>query len=213
MPTRGGPTPVPGVKLAIACLKTSGGAKVNLCSSTTDTHEILHIYLNVFDVQLVVELHSTMFVDSVDSHPDIDECQSLSTCANGICLNSEGSYTCENCPTGYRVSYDGELCEGGLVPLNASAPTSGSDLSVGRFHCFPPRKMSNRLFGFMPDVDECVLPTTCPQGTCTNTEGSFTCTVCQPGFRVSDDGQQCDGEAFGCVLFVSFTHRCFSRRL
>lgn len=44
--------------------------------------------------------------------PDIDECQSLSTCANGICLNSEGSYTCENCPTGYRVSYDGELCEG-----------------------------------------------------------------------------------------------------
>lgn len=43
---------------------------------------------------------------------DIDECQSLSTCANGICLNSEGSYTCENCPTGYGVSYDGELCEG-----------------------------------------------------------------------------------------------------
>lgn len=45
-------------------------------------------------------------------HTDVDECQSLSTCANGICLNSEGSYTCENCPTGYRVSYDGELCEG-----------------------------------------------------------------------------------------------------
>lgn len=45
-------------------------------------------------------------------HIDIDECQSLSTCANGICLNSEGSYTCEECPTGYRVSYDGELCEG-----------------------------------------------------------------------------------------------------
>lgn len=52
---------------------------------------------------------------------------------------------------------------------------------------------------FMPDVDECVLPTTCPQGTCTNTEGSFTCITCQPGFRVSEDGQQCDGEAVGCV--------------
>lgn len=48
-------------------------------------------------------------------HTDIDECQSLSTCANGICLNSEGSYTCENCPTGYRVSYNGELCEGWFI--------------------------------------------------------------------------------------------------
>lgn len=48
---------------------------------------------------------------------DIDECQSLDTCANGICLNSEGSYTCENCPAGYRVSYDGELCEGESPPL------------------------------------------------------------------------------------------------
>lgn len=48
---------------------------------------------------------------------DIDECQSLDTCANGICLNSEGSYTCENCPAGYRVSYDGELCEGKPPPL------------------------------------------------------------------------------------------------
>lgn len=48
---------------------------------------------------------------------DIDECQSLDTCANGICLNSEGSYTCENCPAGYRVSYHGELCEGKAPPL------------------------------------------------------------------------------------------------
>lgn len=48
---------------------------------------------------------------------DIDECQSLDTCANGICLNSEGSYTCENCPAGYTVSYDGELCEGKSPPL------------------------------------------------------------------------------------------------
>lgn len=43
---------------------------------------------------------------------DIDECRSLSTCPNGICLNSEGSYSCVNCPTGFTVSPDGELCEG-----------------------------------------------------------------------------------------------------
>lgn len=49
------------------------------------------------------------------SHSDIDECQFLSTCANGICLNTEGSYTCENCPTGYGVSHDGEFCEGWFI--------------------------------------------------------------------------------------------------
>lgn len=56
-----------------------------------------------------------------------------------------------------------------------------------RPHCFP------------SDIDECALPTTCPRGTCTNTEGSFTCITCQPGFTVSEDGQQCEGEAFSCV--------------
>lgn len=65
--------------------------------------------------------------------------------------------------------------------------------------------MSNSLCCSTPDIDECALPTTCPWQTCTNTEGSFTCIKCQPGFRVSEDGQQCDGEAFGCVC----TGMCF----
>lgn len=60
-----------------------------------------------------MQVFARMHVLSVD----IDECQSLDTCANGICLNSEGSYTCENCPAGYKVSYDGELCEGKAPPL------------------------------------------------------------------------------------------------
>lgn len=65
--------------------------------------KVYHIFRTIF-MQVFARVH----VFSTD----IDECQSLATCANGICLNSEGSYTCEHCPAGYRVSYDGELCEG-----------------------------------------------------------------------------------------------------
>lgn len=61
---------------------------------------------------------------------------------------------------------------------------------------------------FTADIDECALPTTCPQGTCTNTDGSFTCIICQPGFRVSEDGRQCDGEAFGCVFVQEYALLC-----
>lgn len=151
--------------------------------------------------------------------PDIDECQSPSTCANGICLNSEGSYTCENCPTGYRVSYDGELCDGEFNSTKLSLINScitahvyriqSERTNVGRvigslllgffLVCRDLHWISNRLCCFTPDIDECALPTTCPQGTCTNTPGSYTCIICQPGFRVSEDGQQCDGEVFLCV--------------
>lgn len=71
-----------------------------------------------------------------------------------------------------------------------------------------PQQMSNCLCCSPPDIDECALPTTCPRGTCTNIQGSFTCIVCQPGFRVSEDGQQCDGEAFGCVCTVMCFFMC-----
>lgn len=55
------------------------------------------------------------------SPPDIDECRSGSVCANGICLNSEGSYSCITCPSGYSVSLDGELCEGlSILPETTS---------------------------------------------------------------------------------------------
>ena len=51
------------------------------------------------------------------SFSDIDECLSASICNNGICLNSDGSYSCTACPTGYLVSSDGELCAGLHVVL------------------------------------------------------------------------------------------------
>lgn len=44
---------------------------------------------------------------------DIDECErNPLLCQGGICHNTEGSYECE-CPTGYSLSADGSVCEGG----------------------------------------------------------------------------------------------------
>ncbi len=140
VPTHRDPTPAPDVRLATECHKTVRGVKVNSISScsphslktvrtVTTIKDLLNTQLwavcqshiktsllcngipsTYYSVFIVMSMHVCAGVPVFC--PDVDECQSLSTCANGICLNSEGSYTCENCPTGYRVSYDGELCEG-----------------------------------------------------------------------------------------------------
>lgn len=228
-PTQRGPTFAPGVRLVTGCLKTSRGVKVKTVQLFP---AVLVIQPKSLALLWLLKAYSTrlsslsfpckidfpsklhfLYVRNLytDIHgvffPDIDECQSLSTCVNGICLNSEGSYTCENCPTGYRVSFDGELCEGWLIE-NYSVNGAFSyfwvccceNIAICQW-------MSKSPYCFLTDIDECALPTACPQGTCTNREGSFTCVVCEPGFRVSEDGQRCDGEslwwnvlAYVCML-------------
>lgn len=45
-----------------------------------------------------------------------------------------------------------------------------------------------------PDVDECVQdPLLCRGGTCTNTDGSYTC-QCPPGHALAAEGTACEGE-------------------
>lgn len=122
-PTRRDHTLVPNVRLDTGSLKTGRGVTVSSScrphsvKSVSDCQDSWNpsqcILLNSvlptsYYIFIVICLHELVCM----CFTDIDECQSLSTCANGICLNSDGSYTCENCPTGYRVSYDGELCEG-----------------------------------------------------------------------------------------------------
>lgn len=47
------------------------------------------------------------------------------------------------------------------------------------------------------DIDECSqLPEICTFGTCSNTEGSFTC-LCPEGFQISASGRRCIGNR-GC---------------
>lgn len=43
---------------------------------------------------------------------DIDECQSPDICPLAACINSEGSYSCMTCDSGYKVSSDRHTCEG-----------------------------------------------------------------------------------------------------
>lgn len=108
--TQRDPIPAPGVRLAIECLQIGRGVKVMFRSSCA--HLFKNTCLLTFDQYALFMLLNVCACVYVLYGSDIDECQSLSTCTNGICLNTEGSYICENCPTGYRVSYDGELCEG-----------------------------------------------------------------------------------------------------
>lgn len=45
-----------------------------------------------------------------------------------------------------------------------------------------------------PDIDECTLPTACPLGICTNTNGSFTCQACDAGYTLSSHRHACEGK-------------------
>ena len=43
---------------------------------------------------------------------DINECATSNACPTGICTNTEGSYICTNCQSGFIKSPDGQRCEG-----------------------------------------------------------------------------------------------------
>uniref|UniRef100_A0A8C8F3E4 Latent-transforming growth factor beta-binding protein 1 n=1 Tax=Oncorhynchus tshawytscha TaxID=74940 RepID=A0A8C8F3E4_ONCTS len=102
--------------------------------------------------------------------PDnVDECATPNVCPGGICTNTEGSYSCKNCSPGFQRSADGQRCEG----------------TVSTYCTF-------LIPVLVPDVDECSQADMCLGGVCANTEGSFTCTSCKDGYRVSQDRQRCE---------------------
>lgn len=50
------------------------------------------------------------------------------------------------------------------------------------------------------DIDECSqLPEICTFGTCSNTEGSFTC-LCPEGYQISASGRRCIGNGGGVCM-------------
>lgn len=45
---------------------------------------------------------------------DVNECAVSNACIGGMCINTPGSYVCENCRLGFGPSADGLSCEGSL---------------------------------------------------------------------------------------------------
>uniref|UniRef100_A0A4W6C030 Fibrillin-1 n=1 Tax=Lates calcarifer TaxID=8187 RepID=A0A4W6C030_LATCA len=126
---------------------------------------------------------------------DVDECATQrGLCRNGQCVNTVGTFLCI-CHDGYELSLDGRLCAGKELPLfifylylNITCIMGfyGSDLKMCKLH-----HVVNVVALCVSDIDECSQsPELCTFGTCSNTEGSFTC-LCPEGFQVSASGLRC----------------------
>ncbi|TMS21110.1 Latent-transforming growth factor beta-binding protein 2, partial [Larimichthys crocea] len=126
---------------------------------------------------------------------DVNECETGNACPVGICINTAGSYTCQNCRPGFGPSADGLRCEdvnecsqGDLCLGGVCANTEGSYTCT---RCKAGYRVSQDRQR-CEDIDECQSPSTCANGICLNSEGSYTCENCPTGYRVSYDGELCD---------------------
>uniref|UniRef100_A0A8C7YA88 Latent transforming growth factor beta binding protein 2 n=1 Tax=Oryzias sinensis TaxID=183150 RepID=A0A8C7YA88_9TELE len=119
---------------------------------------------------------------------DVNECATGNACPVGICINTAGSYTCQNCRPGFGPSADGLRCEGKKITVIL--------VDWDDFWFFASDDDLRLTFSFFfSDINECQTPDVCQTGVCTNTEGSFSCMTCAPGFTVTPNGLSCEGTA------------------
>uniref|UniRef100_A0A8D1F804 Latent-transforming growth factor beta-binding protein 2 n=1 Tax=Sus scrofa TaxID=9823 RepID=A0A8D1F804_PIG len=124
---------------------------------------------------------------------DVDECASRASCPTGLCLNTEGSFTCSACESGYWVNEDGTACEDvdECVGEEYCAPRGECLNSHGSFFCLCAPGFASADGGTScQDVDECAVTDRCLRGQCVNTEGSFNC-LCETGFQPSPESEEC----------------------
>nr|CAD7591983.1 unnamed protein product [Timema genevievae] len=123
---------------------------------------------------------------------DHNECSETGMCANGLCINMDGSFKCQ-CNNGYILSSTGHACididecyENPRICLNGRCENI-----PGSYHCLCRPGFQPSLDGtFCVDLDECEETGMCDNGKCVNIDGSFKC-VCDSGYKLGSDRKTC----------------------
>ncbi|XP_041465044.1 fibrillin-2-like [Lytechinus variegatus] len=127
---------------------------------------------------------------------DVDECSLIEgICANGICVNTPGSFRCD-CRPGYRANVAMHICEDIDECQEGMHRCVGNSICnnlEGNHECLCPRGYQRSVSGLScDDINECLtIPDACINGQCTNQIGSYVC-VCNQGFQLSADGTECN---------------------
>uniref|UniRef100_A0A8C4QNA1 Latent-transforming growth factor beta-binding protein 1 n=1 Tax=Eptatretus burgeri TaxID=7764 RepID=A0A8C4QNA1_EPTBU len=126
---------------------------------------------------------------------NINECRHSDVCQNGICVNTEGSYTCTPCTDGFQVSPDGTSCQDiNECETESVCLAHGECLNTdGSFVCVCDHGYVASADGHScEDIDECLTAADIcgPNSFCKNMEGSYRC-LCDQGYQQAIQGRGC----------------------
>ncbi|XP_074651609.1 fibrillin-3-like [Tubulanus polymorphus] len=123
---------------------------------------------------------------------DVDECDEMDACANGMCINTDGSYRCE-CKTGYMLLPDGKTCIDEDECARHIAPCGQGECKnyAGGFRCICSNGFQPGSTGSCEDRDECSDGEVQCAYRCQNTRGSYRC-ICPLGYKLADDAIHCE---------------------
>ena len=119
------------------------------------------------------------------NNSDIDECSEGTHVCDQICINNDGSYSCD-CESGYTLA-DGYTCNGKYLSTLAAFT------------------IKRRLF--LADINECDSNNGGCGYKCENAIGSFVC-VCQSGFKLMNNGRTCIGTNLYAQLYTLYQCIC-----